>query len=100
MLTTFFLAQLETAEKIVDKASTASDRWLFLALLAIILFTAALIIKYLLQERSSHLEWMKTVYTENIKLTAQVLVALQENNALLRRLDEHLKEVDEERQRT
>lgn len=94
--TVLILAQLEAAEKLVDKASTASDRWLFLALLVLILITAALIIRYLLQERSSHLEWMKTVYTENIKLTSQVLVALQDNNALLRRLDLHLTKVEDQ----
>jgi len=40
-------AQLETGLQVVDKAAAASDRWLFLAALAIIISGAVLAIRYL-----------------------------------------------------
>ncbi len=43
------LAQLETGMKIVDKASEASDRWLFIAALAIIIVGGTLIINWLVK---------------------------------------------------
>jgi len=89
-----FLAQLEQGVNLVDKAAQASDRWLFLALLTLVLVCAGYIIRQLLKERVEHLEWMKTVYVENIKLTAQVLVALQENNRLLESLKSFLSKND------
>ena len=42
-----FLSQIETAAQIVDKAATASDRWLFLAALAIIIIGGSMVIRWL-----------------------------------------------------
>ncbi len=42
-----FLAQAETAMEIVTKASTATDRWLFLAALAIIIIGGSMVIRWL-----------------------------------------------------
>jgi len=41
------LAQLDATLKVVDKASEATDRWLFLAALAIIIVGGTLIIRWL-----------------------------------------------------
>jgi len=41
------LAQLETGLSVVDKAAAASDRWLFLAALAIIIAGGVAVIRYL-----------------------------------------------------
>lgn len=80
--------------QIVDKAATATDRWLFLAAMVFIIIAFLVVIRYLVKardtENNQHQTWVETVYTENVKLTANVLVVLQETNALLRRLDEHL----------
>ena len=41
------LAQAEAVKKLVDEASTASDRWLFLAALAIIIVGGSMVIRWL-----------------------------------------------------
>jgi hypothetical protein len=87
--------------QLVDKASVASDRWLFLAITAFMIMGFIATIRYLVKmrdkevedrtaERTAHAKWVETVYTENVRLTAQVLVVLQETNSLLKRLEEHL----------
>jgi heme/copper-type cytochrome/quinol oxidase subunit 2 len=94
------LAQLDPVQ-FVDKAAAATDRWLFLAAIVFIILAFLLVIKYLVKDRdkerdarsienNTHQQWVETVYTENVKLTANVLVVMQETNALLRRLDQHL----------
>lgn len=95
-----FLSAVDPLE-VIDKASGASDRWLFLATLVLLLTAGLWAIRYLatsresenlsaLNERSSHAKWVETVYTENVKLTAQVLVVLQETNILLKRIEAYL----------
>jgi type VI protein secretion system component VasK len=102
MLPALFLAQLEQGQ-LVDKASEASDRWLFLAAIVFIIIAFLTVIRYLVMDREKerdarinesavHQEWVEKVYTENVKLTAQVLVVLQETNGLLKRLEERFKE--------
>lgn len=91
------LATFDPVE-IVDKAAGASDRWLFLFALSLLLTAGLLAIRYLakgreqestdrVREREEHAKWVETVYTENVKLTAQVLVVLQETNILLKRIE-------------
>jgi hypothetical protein len=41
------VAQIETGLSVVDKAAAASDRWLFLAALAIIIAGGVAVIRYL-----------------------------------------------------
>ena len=95
------LAQLETGLQLVDKASTASDRWLFLGAIVFIIGAFLIVIKFLVRDRdkerearieesSGHQKWVETVYTENVRLTAQVLVALNETNTLLKRLEDKI----------
>ena len=66
-----------------------------------IIFAFLIVVRYLvrdrenernarIEERATHQKWVETVYTENVKLTANVVVVLQETNALLRRLGSHL----------
>lgn len=43
------IAQIETVKKIVDEASGASDRWLFIAALAIIIIGGSLVIRWLVK---------------------------------------------------
>ena len=91
------LAQLDQGMQLVDKAATASDRWLFLATILFVIVAFIIVIRYLVRDRDkerdarvqesiAHQKWVETVYTENVKLTAQVLVALVETNALLKKL--------------
>lgn len=83
---------------LVDKASVASDRWLFLACIVFIVIAFIAVIRYLVKDRDkerdarskeneAHQKWVENTYGENVKLTAQVLVALQDNNTLLRKLE-------------
>lgn len=87
--------------QLVDKASTQSDRWLFLALLVFVIIAFLIVIRYLVRDRDKereariaeserHQKWVETVFTENVKLTANVLVVLQETNALLQRIGAHM----------
>ena len=50
------LAQLEAGLSVVDKAAAASDRWLFLLALAIIIFGGVAVIRYLVPSRTSRHE--------------------------------------------
>lgn len=95
-----FLAQIDPVQ-LVDKASTASDRWLFLAAIVFIISAFLIVIRYLVRDRdkerearitenTTHQSWVVTVYTESVKLTANVLVVLQETNTLLKRIEEQL----------
>lgn len=83
------LAQIEHGLQAVDKAAQQSDRWLFLAAIMLILISAGVTIRYLVKQIDGWQLWMKDVYTENIKLTAQVLVALKENTEMLDKLERH-----------
>lgn len=88
------LIPTDQAIQAIDKAAQASDRWLFLAMLVIILTAGFLAIRYLIRagetQQSQHHTFFTTVFTESVKLTAQVAVILQDNNKLLERLDKHL----------
>ncbi len=83
-----FLAQIETAIKVVDQASAASDRWLFLGALGIIIVGGSMCIRWLVsslvekdkqhevsvsQMRSAHAaereEWRKVLGTQQAEFT-------------------------------
>lgn len=95
-----WLAQIDPVQ-LVDKASVASDRWLFLAAIVFIITAFLIVIRYLVKDRdkereariaenTAHQAWVVTVYSENVKMTANVTVVLQETNILLRRIEEQL----------
>lgn len=112
----FSLAQaspaVETFIKTVDQAEKMSDRWLFLALLLILMIFCYLVIKYLIKDREAarvehatqlnsayaqadtarkeHADTMKEMYGAQTKLSAELLVALQENNVLIERIEKIL----------
>ena len=94
------------AVKFIDHASGATDRWLFICALVFIIGAGIWIIRELRKDRSdlltalgkqqeTHGHFVTTVYTEGVKLTAQVLVALQDNNKLLDRLGKYLDRVEQ-----
>ena len=58
-----YFAQIDTATKLVDKASEASDRWLFIAALAIIIIGGTLIIRWLVNslEKKDHDHELKSM---------------------------------------
>jgi hypothetical protein len=100
MLPSQILAQIDPVQ-LVDKASVASDRWLFLAAIVFIIMAFLIVIRYLVKDRdkerearitesTAHQAWVVTVYTENVKLTANVTVVLQETNALLKRIEDRM----------
>jgi flagellar biosynthesis/type III secretory pathway M-ring protein FliF/YscJ len=117
------LAQIKEVIEGVDHAANSSDRWLFLASLVVIIIIFSAVIRFLVQQLTQaqldskqlmesmskqhkeeiselqkvHNTFMATLYTENVKLTAQVLVALQDNNGLLKRLQDLVAEVMRER---
>lgn len=92
-----------------DKLEKMSDRWLFLAAMMVILVSFSIIIRYLVKDREQsriehaqqlkdayneaalarkeHAQTMKEMYGEQTKLAAQLLVALQENNVLIARME-------------
>lgn len=93
------LAQTIDPIQLVDKAAVASDRWLFLAAIVFIIAAFLIVIRYLVKDRdkereariaenTAHQAWVVTVYTENVKMTANVIVVLQETNVLLKRIEE------------
>lgn len=89
-----FLASIDPVD-LVDKAAGASDRWLFLACVVFIILAAIYIIRSQQaaekvrvgaedKRANEHNNFMLTIYTESVKLTAQVLVCLQDNNSALK----------------
>lgn len=98
-------SQVETFVKITDAASHASDRWLFMAALILLLLFNAGVIRYLLKDKESaradytaaikdayaqadvarkeHAIIMKEMYGEQTKLAAELLIALQQNRDIL-----------------
>jgi type VI protein secretion system component VasK len=95
------LAQTVDPLQLVDKASVASDRWLFLAAIVFIISAFLIVIRYLVRDRDKerdariaeserHQKWVETVFAEQVKLAANVLVVLQETNALLQRIGTHM----------
>jgi ascorbate-specific PTS system EIIC-type component UlaA len=101
MLPALFLAQVDEAMKVVDKAAAQNDRWLFLAAIIFIIVAFLIVIRYLVKDRDKerdaritengkHQDWVVTVYTENVKMAANILVILQETNVLLARIEKIL----------
>lgn len=100
----------------VNQAEKASDRWLFLAAFIIILIFCSLVIRYLVKDRETartehsvqlkdaygqaetsrkeHAMALKEMYGEQTKLSAQLLVALQENNLLIARMEKLLERLE------
>lgn len=107
----------------IDHAAAATDRWLFLAAIVFILVAGSAIVRYLVKSLAekdvSHTNsqqskdaihsaamkemqvtqaaFVEKVWSEQIQLSAQLLVAMQANNRLLeenadllRKLDHHL----------
>jgi type VI protein secretion system component VasK len=86
---------------LVDKASMQTDRWLFLAAIVFIILAFLTVIRYLVRDRDKerdariaeserHQKWVETVFAEQVKLAANVLVVLGETNDLLRRIGAHM----------
>lgn len=103
------LAQIDEAVKMVDKASTASDRWLFLAALVIILFGCGIAIRFLVRalaqaqiksdasldkQQVKYDELTTKIYGEHAKLTAEVIVALKDNTEIIAETRDILKRFD------
>lgn len=95
-----FLAQVEEAIKAIDKASTASDRWLFLAAIALIMIGSGMAVRYLvrvLEKKDEKYDDLATkIYAEHAKLTAEVTVALRENTAMIEAVEKRRMEQREE----
>jgi hypothetical protein len=103
----YFIAQLalpgqpETYVEAVTKASQMSDRWLFLAAICIIFLGGVATVRYLVKaidaKDALHAGYIEKTYTENVKLTAQVIIALQENNRLLAQVQKLMEELKDNR---
>lgn len=76
--------------QIVDKAAQASDRWLFLGAVGLLIFGGLWLIRYLVGKietlQKEHNVFMGSLFKETVTLTAQVSVVLQENTDLLNRI--------------
>lgn len=95
------LAQLETVLKTVDKAEGASDRWLFLAALAIIIVGGVLCINWLVKslERKDKEHSDKTLVMVNAHATERrewALVLQQSKDQFIASLEAQRKDFREE----
>lgn len=95
-----FIAQAQNtvdAISFVDKAAAASDRWLFIAAIVLILFFAFAVIKYLVNElataRKEASEVIRKLYEDMARMNTTMTVTVQENNTLLRQNVEMMKEL-------
>lgn len=98
-------SQVDTFIKVTDVAARASDRWLMLGSLILLLAFMWLVIRHLLKDkeaaraayetaikdayaqaataRQEHNAIMKEMYGEQTKLAAELLIALQQNRELM-----------------
>lgn len=120
LLLSLALGQITEIQKIKDAtdfAEKASDRWLFLFSIIIILLFSAAVIRYLVKDRETartehannlkeayaqadmarreHAATMKEMYGAQTKLAAELLVAMQENNVLIGRVEKLLEKLNE-----
>jgi hypothetical protein len=79
------LAQIETAMKAIDKATAATDRWLFLAALVIIMAGGSIVIRWLVlgwaQKDRAHDEAAAGMRTAHLTERAGFLAALSDQRA-------------------
>lgn len=74
---------MQDLSKIVDHASQQSDRWLFIAVLLLLIGGAYLTIKYLVRRDEEKSKRMHDAYDKNTATLMALNVTLDRNNVIL-----------------